>query len=234
MNVYSSAAAMRHLEIMQTSVTQNLAAGQQPGYKAVHTSLERPAPGAGGKILPMVSTQTRDFSSATARRTDRSLDVALSGPGFIATRDARNQPLLMRNGELHLSATGRLTTAGGLEVEGRDGPIQVVPNEEDPRIDQWGEVWQGETSIGRIRIVDVRDPSVLEYNGSGWRLPDGPPIELEQIDEPVLLPGYLEDGNLSPLRSMISLMQITRAFEANQKAIHTADETVQSTLRMIQ
>lgn len=234
MNVYSSAAAMRHLEVWQSAVTQNIAAGQQPGYKALQISLERPPAEPSGKQLPMIAHLERDFSSATARRTNRDLDVALSGDGFIVAQDAREKPVLVRNGELYVNASGRLVNGNGLEIDGRDGPIQVVPSQPDPRIDPTGEVWQGETSIGRIRIVTVPDPSVLDYDGSGWRLPPGQFIELTPVDDPGLMPGYLEDGNYSPLRSMISLMQITRAYEANMKAAQTVDEAEDRSIRSVQ
>jgi len=232
MNVYSSAAAMRHLEIWQTSVAENLAAGQQSGYKAIQVTLEKPGPDATGKRVPLVSREERDFSNATSRRTDRNLDVSFAGDGFIVAKDAQERPILMRNGQLHVDATGRLTNASGQKIDGRDGPIQVVPSQPDPHIDEFGEVWQGETSIGRIRVVAVDDPNTLIYDGIGWRLPEGQNVEdLPNLDEPGLIPGYLEDSNVSPMRSMITLMQITRAFEANQKAIHTLDEAVERTLR---
>jgi flagellar basal-body rod protein FlgF len=231
MNVYSSAAAMHHLETWQSTVAQNLAAGQQPGYKAVHVALERPGAGPSGKVVPMLTQATRDFSPAAARHTGRDLDVALGGDGFIIAQDAGERPVLLRNGALHVNAEGLLCTGGGLLLEGRDGPIQVVPNEPDPRIDARGEVWQGEVSIGRIRVATVDDPGQLLYDGSGWRLPGAPIIELRDLEEPALIPGYLEEGNFSSLRGMITLMQITRAFEANQKVLHAIDETVDRTLR---
>jgi flagellar basal-body rod protein FlgF len=238
MNIYSSASAMRHLEVWQSTVAQNIAAGQQPGYKSLQVSLEKPGMSGNGKDLPLVSNVSRDFSGSSARRTERMLDVAFSGEGFIAANDGNERPILMRNGELQVSADGRLLTAGGHEVDGLDGPIQVVANAADPHIDTFGEVWQGQTSIGRIRAVTVDQPEGLTFDGVGWRIPTGPDgeplVQITVLDNPELRPGYLEEGNLSPMRSMITLMQITRAFEANQKALQTVDEMVDRTIRSVQ
>ncbi|MFW6353975.1 MAG: flagellar basal body rod C-terminal domain-containing protein [Verrucomicrobiota bacterium] len=78
------------------------------------------------------------------------------------------------------------------------------------------------------------DPDALLYDGSGWRLPEGGGVDLENLEEPLLQPGFLEEGNFSSLTSMVSFIQISRAFEANQKAIHTADEMIDRTIRAYQ
>lgn len=225
---------MRNLEVWQSTVAQNLAAGQQPGYKSLQIAIEKPPADASGKQVPMIAQSIRDFSPATAQRTGRDLDFAFSDDGFIAAKDANERTILVRNGALQVNASGDLTTAGGHIVEGLDGPIEVVPEQADPRIDENGEVWQGQLSIGKVRTVTVADTSVLEFDGVGWRLPSDQIVELIPVDKPDLRPGYLEEGNLSPLRSMVTLMQITRAFEANQKALQTTDEMIDRTLRSIQ
>ena len=235
MDIYSSAAAMRHLEVWQSTVAQNLAAGPQPGFKAVQVSLEKPAPTVEGKELPLHSNLVRDFSAAPARRTDRSLDVALGGEGFLVATDPAGQTALLRNGGLQLDQDGMLTSGMGWILEGADGPIQTLPNAPDPSIDEHGGVWQGATQIGRIRVVAVENPNALIYDGSGYRLPPERPaaVALRDLDEPDLRPGYLEEANHSSLRSMVTLMQISRAFEANQKALQAQDAAVEATLRTL-
>lgn len=233
MNVYSSAAAMHHLEGWQSAVAQNLSAGMQPGYKALQVSMEKPAAGTGGKQLPLVSHETRDFAQGSIQRTGRALDVAFAEEGFIVAEDPANQPILLRNGSLHINADGRLTTASGWEIDGRDGPIQTIANAEDPHIDESGEVWQGDVSIGRIRAVAVDNPAGLVFDGAGWRLPADGSVQVAELADPELRPGFLEEANISPLTAMVTLIQITRAFEANQKALHATDEAVERTIRAL-
>lgn len=234
MNVYSSAAAMHHLEGWQATVSRNLSAGQQPGYKALQVSLERPEAGRGGKNLPMVAHETRNLHAASARATDRALDVAISGDGLIAAQDSAGAPVLLRNGALHIDATGRLTNGMGWQIDGRNGPIQAVVGDEDPHIDERGEVWQGDVNIGRVRVVTADRPEALVFDGAGWRLPGDGSVVLTDLDEPELLPGHLEEANFSPLQSMVTLIQVTRAFEANQKALQAADQVVERTIQSVQ
>ena len=50
------------------------------------------------------------------------------------------------------------------------------------------------------------------------------------MDKPELLQGYLEGSNVTPLREMVDMVLISRAYEANQKIITTVDQTMQKTL----
>ena len=50
------------------------------------------------------------------------------------------------------------------------------------------------------------------------------------VEKPELLQGYLEGSNVTPLREMVDLVLISRAYEANQKMITTVDEQTQKAL----
>ena len=45
-----------------------------------------------------------------------------------------------------------------------------------------------------------------------------------------VMQGYIEGSNISPMREMIDLVSIARAYEANQKIISTRDQLLQRTL----
>ena len=51
----------------------------------------------------------------------------------------------------------------------------------------------------------------------------------ESVDNPQLLQGYLEASNVTPLREMVDLVLISRAYEANQKIITSVDQAMQKT-----
>ena len=50
------------------------------------------------------------------------------------------------------------------------------------------------------------------------------------VDQPQLLQGYLEASNVTPMREMVDMVLISRAYEANQKIISSFDETMQKEL----
>ena len=50
------------------------------------------------------------------------------------------------------------------------------------------------------------------------------------VAEGNVMQGYVEGSNVSPMREMIDLVMIARAYEANQKMISTRDQMMQRTL----
>ena len=50
------------------------------------------------------------------------------------------------------------------------------------------------------------------------------------VEEPEIIQGYLEQSNVQPLREMVDLVLISRAYEANQKIITSVDQQMQKTL----
>jgi flagellar basal body rod protein FlgG len=58
-------------------------------------------------------------------------------------------------------------------------------------------------------------------------------VEPTQIDKPQLMQGYIEGSNVAPLQEMIALVQIARAYEANQKIITTRDQNLGKALEML-
>ena len=234
MNLYPSAASMKHLEAWQSSLAADLGAMGKTAYKSVKTGIERPDPSRfRGREVPMMTVASQDFTTANARKTGRMLDVAFTREGFIVAVDEQQNEFLTRDGTLQVSPTGRLVTSAGILIDGLDGPIEIVTTDEPPYVDEYGEVWQGTASVGRIRTVTVSDQKALIQTGSGWTLPADGSVEMTNIaaDQSKFQVGYLEESNTSPMKSMITLMQIARLFEANQKAIHTLDDVVAQTIQ---
>ena len=59
------------------------------------------------------------------------------------------------------------------------------------------------------------------------------PAGATPVDKPGLMQGYLENSNVTPLREMVDLVVISRAYEANQKMITSIDQSMQKTLEAL-
>jgi flagellar basal-body rod protein FlgF len=78
-------------------------------------------------------------------------------------------------------------------------------------------------------VQKFADPSRLIPTAGGFFItPAG--MSPQAVDQPELLQGYLESSNVTPLREMVDLVLISRAYEANQKIITTIDQQMQKTL----
>ena len=53
------------------------------------------------------------------------------------------------------------------------------------------------------------------------------------VENPVILQGYQESSNVAPLREMVDLVNIARAYEANQKMIQSRDKIMERTLETL-
>jgi flagellar basal-body rod protein FlgF len=108
-------------------------------------------------------------------------------------------------------------------------PITLVPGGGELVVNEDGTLFQGTTSLGRLSVQRFADNSRLVPAAGGAFIPAGG-MAPQSVEKPELLQGYLEGSNVSPLREMVDLVVISRAYEANQKMITTVDQQMQKTL----
>ena len=82
-------------------------------------------------------------------------------------------------------------------------------------INQNGTLFQGATALGKLSIKKFADPAQLIPVAGGFFTPAPGTPPPESVDDPELLQGYLEASNVTPLREMVDLVLISRAYEAN-------------------
>jgi len=81
-------------------------------------------------------------------------------------------------------------------------------------------------------VQKFADNSQLIPVDGGYFIP-GPNMDPVTVDMPELLQGYLEGSNVTPLREMVDLVLIARAYEANQKMINTLDQQMDKALEAL-
>lgn len=157
-----------------------------------------------------------DHSQGFLTRTERPLDVALEGNGFI-TLETPQGPLYTRNGALTINVLGQLVDVSGRLVAGQNGPIAIprAVAESDLQINADGTVRAGEMELGRIRIVEFGEGTdLLNPAGDGcFRAPaDLMPVEAAETR---LRQGHRENSNVRIMQELTSLMTLSRLYEAN-------------------
>ena len=243
--LYQSASALSALERWQDSVSQNIASSQTTGYRkhTVNFSTEsagelNPDTGArfgaegAATLFPKVNTGI-NFVTGETQPTRRELDIAIQGAGFFEVQMPDGTRAYTRNGEFHQRSDRTLVTSAGFEVLSDGGaPITLLPNGAPLAINRDGTMFQGDTALGRISVQKFADNSKLTPIAGGFFVPSaGMPPEV--MDEPELLQGYLEGSNVMPMREMVDLICISRAYEANQKIISTVDRQLQKALEAL-
>ncbi len=182
------------------------------------------------------------FEQGSVKQTENPFDLALDGEGFFVVNTPYGERLT-RNGSFMLGPEGMLVTQEGYPVLGEEGVIRIREN--NFKIDEDGRVmenralpddrlismtenrWEDAQEVDRLRVVNVRRPRHLEKQGSSllrdtWE--SGEPQILEDDIRPTVLQGFLETSNVNPVSEMVEMIQVNRAYEANQRVIQTHDE----------
>ncbi|MFC1652347.1 flagellar basal-body rod protein FlgF [Planctomycetota bacterium] len=202
------------------AITHNLANANTPGFKR-HSIAFRQALEAQQSVLDepsglIVEQRQIDFSQGSLKQTGRSLDLALSGPGFFVVESPQG-PLYTRNGIFHVDTNGQLVDSEGRSVAGEGGPITLPPNVdiEALSIGADGTVKAGTQTLGQLRVVSFENNlQQLVTAGSGtFNAPAGlTPQTTEQL---IIQQGYQEGSNVSSVKEMVNMLTVSRLYEAN-------------------
>jgi flagellar basal body rod protein FlgG len=241
--LYQSAASLSALERWQDAVAQNITSAQTNGFRkrtvqfssesAGKWNLNPNGKGGSGDEVQALFTKTSsgiNFISGETEPTGRDLDVAIQGEGFFEVQKPDGSHAVTRSGEFKVRPDRTLVTAGNCEVLSESGsPITLLPDGGNVTINRDGTVVQGTTALGKLSIQKFSNPDALVPSAGGMFTP-GADAGMTAVAKPELMQGYLEQSNVQPLREMVDLVLISRAYEANQKIITTTDDQMQKTL----
>lgn len=167
-----------------------------------------------------------DFSNGPIRETGGPLDLALRGPGFFRVSDG-SDTFLTRNGSFALSPNGSVVTADSglqlLDITGK--PVVVAPDSVDLQVNSGGLLSDQAGPLSTIGVSVPPDTSELEKLGDSlYREPEGT-VDLDpQLVN--LIQGYLEQSGVEPMSEMMSMVEISRAFEMNMTMIQYQDQSL--------
>jgi flagellar basal-body rod protein FlgG len=231
--LHSAAAGMAAQQQRLDAVANDLANANTTGYKhqrvgfrdLVYTQTGRSSAqgvrtGAGAAAVD----SGRSFGQGVLQRTDRPLDVAIQGEGFLRIKLPDGREALTRDGGLHIDGARRLTTSTGALVQ----PTMTVPvgtGEDDISIGPDGTVLANRNRIGRLDVVTVRSEAGLISTGDNAFVTtpaSGPAIAAPRAT--TLTQGALESSNTDMADAMVSMIESQRAYQLASKAISTADE----------
>ncbi len=166
----------------------------------------------------------RAFSQGVLQRTDRTLDVAIQGEGFLRIKLPDGRQALTRDGNLHVDGAGNLTTSTGSLIQ----PAIKIPTgvtEDQIVISPDGTVNAAGRRVGRLDIVTVRAQAGLLSAGDNAFLTSaasGAAVAAPRATS--LSAGALESSNVDVAEAMVEIIESQRAFQLSSKAIATADE----------
>ena len=221
-------------------VSNNLANVSTPGYKAGRISFKEVL----AKATNPASKTTDSFAQEAAVKTDlrqgllrgtqRPLDVALEGPGYLAVQSGGKE-LYSRGGRLRMMGSGQLTDAGGRPVLGAGGqPLRLNPGADLARmsIDDKGTIALNGVPAGKLRLVEFPRAVALKREGGGLYSTGGAGAPTE-ASATLTRQGFLEGANVNLVQGISSMIVASRTYEAFHRVISTfreVDTKVSNTL----
>jgi len=211
----------------QATIANNLANVNTTGFKR-STAVAADARGAfhsmlNERLAAVDFVERRDLGVGTIRDTGNRLDVALEGRQWLQVQDQDGGQFYTRNGQLRISAAGKLVTGDDLELLDTTGrPIVVNAGGNAPSdlvISPNGAIANPETNaqIGRLSLVELPNPQDLNPVGRGlFRDPTNQqPTQAAQG----LRQGALEGSNVDSLQELVAMITVERSFAATQRAL---------------
>lgn len=231
-----SSSSCRALEGDYHTIVSNLANANTVAYKRRRNSFTqalKAAESLGGKsmLLPLkLESIASDFTPGTFTATYRKLDFAIDGDGLFVL-ETPTKPLYTRNGAFLLNNERQLCSTGGHIVSGDGGAIVIPEGAMDITATRDGTIHADGQSVGKIRIVQFEDTSVLQPDGANT-------FKNESSEEPTdaedaeLLQGYREGSNVEPVKELVHLITVMRQYEMNLKVISKGTERGKDLIRV--
>lgn len=227
--LYTAATGMNFQLNRQDAIANNLANISTVGYKKDETvgsafrerlvlATDRLETNPIGTISLGVNTADNFIDTSVGRYvpTENPLDLAVHGEGYFVVQ-TRNGIRLTRNGNFTRDLDGYLVTAEGENVMGTEGPILI--DGEDVQFAQEGSVQVNGVTVNRILLVNPSNPNSLVKEGHNrFRVNGGLLRSTATIEQ-----GMLEQSNVNSVQEMVKMIEVTRAYESNQKVIAVMD-----------
>jgi flagellar basal-body rod protein FlgG len=251
--LYSASSGMQAQQLNLDTIANNLANVNTTGFKKTRVDFQDllyqtfRAPGlqgTQGTIIPTgiqvglgsrpIATQ-RIFSQGDFQQTENPLDLVIEGDGFFQVQKSDGTTAYTRAGAFKKDGTGRLVTSDGSVLTpnivlpadaknvtiGSDGTVSVTLANSTQAV-----------TVGTLQLAQFLNPGGLLSVGRNLYVPTAA-SGAAVVGNPgtngfgTLSQGFLELANVKVVDEMVNMITSQRAYEANSKAIQTADEMLQ-------
>ena len=239
--IYVAMTGAREAMRAQSVVAHNIANASTTGFREVRHAVDSetvPGPGLDTRVNPVSLPDSWNATSGTMMQTGRDLDIAVQGAGWIAVQDADGNEAYTRAGNLRINTAGLLETASGQLVRGNGGPISIPPFQQiyvgnDGQISI---VPQGQTPdtlavVDRIKLVNPPAGELTRSGNGLFRMKDG--SEAVADATVTMASGELESSNVNAAAALVEMIELSRSYEMQVRAMHSVDENEAAAARLM-
>lgn len=239
--LYISMSGAKETLRAQTVNNHNLANASTTGFRADLSAFQsRAVAGAGyaSRAYATNATVGWDSTQGALMSTGRDLDVGINGSGWMAVQGPDGREAYTRAGDLRVDPSGLLLNGAGQTVMGEGGPISVPPNtslliaaDGTISIVPVGQGPETTSQVGRIKLVNPSAESMARGDDGLFRTVDGtdaPPDANVRLTS-----GVLESSNVNVADAMVNMIELSRHFDLQVKAMRTAEENAAASAQLL-
>jgi flagellar basal-body rod protein FlgF len=224
-------AVARSMEL--ESIADNLANANTPAYKA-----QRPAfasllaaeqggsKGAIDQVHSAAVATALDMRIGQTMPTGRNLDVIPRDSTFFGVQTPDGRVVYTRQGALNVNAAGQLSSLDRPILGQSGGPVVIPMGQvgtaqgqgQRVLVTEEGYVRVGDVTIDRVALFELSGP--IDRFGTGLVAPGAGGAAVPTADVRVQT-GALEQSNVNPLETTVSLINAQRHFESAMQALNT-------------
>jgi flagellar basal-body rod protein FlgF len=239
--IYTAMTGAKHILEQQATTAHNLANATSTGFKSQVDSF-RAVPvignGLATRAFVVDATVGADFNPGAIQSTNRDLDVAVQGKGWLVAQRADGSEGYTRNGSFKVSENGILQTSAGLTVMGDGGPISIPPDvavtiAKDGTVSTVSNNTKpGPSSVlGRLKLVNPPEENLIRTEDGLFATKNGTPAEVDANVN--VVSGALESSNVNVVDAMVSMISLARQFEMQMKLVQSAENNANKAAQLL-
>ena len=239
--IYVAMSGAREAMQAQATTSHNLANISTTGFRALRNILaSAPIPGEGlpTRVNTVREPELWNTSQGATEPTGRDLDVAVQGQGWLVVQDDTGNQALTRSGDLRVNTNGILETSAGQPVLGNGGPVSIPPyeklyigNDGQISIIPQGQTAETLVQVDRLRLVNPPAQALVRSGSGLFTLRDGTTAEVDPTVR--VASGQLEASNVNPAEALAEMIEMSRHYEMQVRAMKTADALDAASARLI-
>ena len=268
MSFYISLNGLKNAQTDLGVIAHNIANSGTNGFKKATTQFSDIVAGsafANPRLIQgmgaTVESITQNFSLGAIEQTGSTLDMAINGDGFFATKSAlAGQVMYTRNGGFSIDQGGYIQDGSNnrlqlLPVDASGVPTSTTPIDAQlPATNSAGATFAGVTVggdgsivatysdgtnsvIGRVAVASfISAPGLKNLGSSNWTLTGLSGAASYGVpgsgSKGLILSGAIERSNVDIAEELVRLITAQRDFQANAKALDTASQISQTVINL--
>lgn len=239
--IFLAMAGAKQVALAQASNNHNLANVSSSGFRAdldAMRSLPVHGPVHPSRVFASDERAGVDLTPGEVNTTGNPLDVAINGDGLFAVQAPDGSEAYTRAGDLRLSADGLLTTSAGHPILGNGGPVALPPFEKVAigadgtiSVQPLGQPGAALAAVDRLKLVNPPKEIIEKGTDGLLRVAGGEPAEADA--SVAVVSGALESSNVNPVEALVNMIELSRLYEMNIKAMSAAQENDTATASLL-